>query len=329
MPHNAPHIESVDTPPPRARGRRPGRPIPAHKIKVRVGGMPRWNQVLVELLRSVGIDAFITRDLYHLPAPQRWLRTCKEFAGLKIEHVLFPGPPQRMERFGRFIGVRVVYHFIGSDVLALANMPPADRDRRIGQLKRYGSAFVADGPDLQAELASLGIEADILRCIPLNVLGEVTHLPPQFTVLSYWGARPDFYRADVVLAAAARLSDVPFLIVGTDGAGMSATPNVRFLGDVKDMDRVYRQASALLRLPLHDGLPKMVLEAQARGRRVIASRVLPHAWQADDLATTLAAIEEVRGLCEPDLQAARYVRGEYDPAAEAQRALELYRSLLG
>jgi len=298
------------------------------RIRAHVGGMARWNRVMVSLLRSVGVDAFETRHWSGQPRLRRWRGTWREVAGLNIEHVIFPGPPQRMERWARTLGVRVVYHFIGSDVLALQRLGASDRARRVAELKRYGSAFVADGPDLQAELAELGLEASILRCIPPGLLGEVSPLPERFTVLSYWAARPEFYRASVVLRLAAACPDVAFLVVGTDGSGLSAPPNVRFLGEVRDMEAVYRRCSVLLRLPVHDGLPKMVLEAQARGRRVVCSRPLPHAEHAYDFDTAQAALARLRDHTQPDHAAATHIRQTYDPAVEARRALRLYEELL-
>jgi hypothetical protein len=303
-------------------------PVPSVRIRARVGGMPRWNRVMVSLLRSVGVDAFETHRWPDVPRLARWRGTWRELAGLDIEHVIFPGPPQRLERWARALGVRVVYHFIGSDVLALQKLPPADRARRVTQLKRYGSAFVADGPDLQVELAELGVHASILRCIPLGLLGEVTPLPATFTVLSYWSQRPEFYRASTVLRLASACPDVPFFIVGTDGAGLRAPPNVRFLGEVRDMDTVYERCSVLLRLPIHDGLPKMVLEAQARGRRVVCSQPLPHATHAWDFNTAIAALTNLREHTQPDHVAATYIRQTYDPAVEARRALRLYTDLV-
>jgi len=283
---------------------------------------------MVSLLRSVGVDAFETHRWPAAPRLRRWRGTWRELAGLDIEHVIFPGPPQRMERWAWALGVRVVYHFIGSDVLALRRLSAADRARQLAELKRYGSAFVADGPDLQAELAELGLEASILRCLPPGLLGDVSPLPERFTVLSYWASRPEFYRAPLVLQLAAALSDVDFLVVGTDGAGLARPSNVRFLGEVSDMEAVYRRCSVLLRLPVHDGLPKMALEAQARGRRVICSHPLPHATRADDFAAALAALTGFREHTRPDHDAAAYIRQTYDPAVEARRALRLYQELL-
>jgi len=297
-------------------------------ITVRVGGMPRWNRVMVSLLRSVGVNAFETRNWDGLPWWRRWRETWREMSGLKIEHVIFPGPPQRMERWAKALGVRVVYHFIGSDVLALQRLAAADRARRMAELKRYGSAFVADGPDLQAELADLGLTAGILRCLPPGLLGEVSPLPERFTVLSYWACRPEFYRASLVLRVAAAMPDVEFLVVGTDGADLDRPANVQFLGEMGDMEAVYRRVSVLLRLPVHDGLPKMVLEAQARGRRVVCSRPLPHATHAEEFETVLFALRQLREQTCPDHAAAAYIRQTYDSNAEARRALRLYQTLL-
>jgi hypothetical protein len=120
------------------------------------------------------------------------------------------------------------------------------------------------------ELAEAGITA---TNVPLSVVETVEPAPPPpppLTLLSYLPTRKfDFYNGATVLSLASRFPDVRFLIVGDDGTDRGATKNVEFLGYQRDIDKVYARSHALLRLPRHDGLSYMVLEALNHGRQVI------------------------------------------------------------
>lgn len=159
---------------------------------------------------------------------------------------------------------RVVKHWIGSDVLR-ASEPLVQEQNATGLVEHWAvSSHLVD------ELAEAGIAA---ATVPLSVVDAVTPTPlppPPLTLLSYLPTRKfDFYDGATILSLASRFPDVKFLIVGDDGAGRGASANVEFLGYQRKMDAVYARSHALLRLPRHDGLSYMVLEALNHGRHVI------------------------------------------------------------
>ena len=159
---------------------------------------------------------------------------------------------------------KVVKHWVGSDVLR-AREPLVHEQHATGLVEHWAVAG-----HLVDELAEAGIPA---TPVPLSVVDAVTPtpLPPSpLTVLSYLPTRKfDFYNGATVLSLASRFPDVHFLVVGSDGADRSATKNVEFLGYQREMDAIYARSHVLLRLPRHDGLSYMVLEALNHGRHVI------------------------------------------------------------
>lgn len=159
---------------------------------------------------------------------------------------------------------RVVKHWIGSDVLR-AREPLVHEQNATGLVEHWAVA-----PHLVDELAEAGIRAST---VPLSVVDTVAPLalpPPPLTVLSYLPSRKfEFYSGPTVLSLASRFPDVRFIVVGDDGTDRGASKNVEFLGYQRQMDAVYGRSHVLLRLPRHDGLSYMVLEALNHGRQVI------------------------------------------------------------
>jgi hypothetical protein len=159
---------------------------------------------------------------------------------------------------------RIVKHWIGSDVLR-AREPLVQEQNATGLVEHWAVAA-----HLVDELAEAGISA---TTVPLSVVDAVAPTPmpaAPLTMLSYLPSRKfDFYNGATVLSLASRFPDVRFLVVGDDGTGRDATKNVRFLGYQREMDPIYANSHALLRLPRHDGLSYMVLEALNHGRQVI------------------------------------------------------------
>jgi hypothetical protein len=159
---------------------------------------------------------------------------------------------------------RVVKHWVGSDVLRVRE-PLVQEQNATGLVEHWAVAA-----HLVDELAEAGIAA---TAVPLSVVDPVVAapLPSQpLTILSYLPSRKfDFYNGATVLSLASRFPDVRFLIVGSDGGDRVASKNVEFLGYQREMDPIYARSHVLLRLPRHDGLSYMVLEALNHGRHVI------------------------------------------------------------
>ena len=159
---------------------------------------------------------------------------------------------------------RVVKHWIGSDVLR-AREALVQEQNATGLVEHWAVAS-----HLVDELAVAGIAASTVPLSVVDNVGVMPLPPPPLTILSYLPSRKfDFYNGATVLSLASRFPDVHFIVVGDDGADRGATKNVEFLGYQRHMDAVYARSHALLRLPRHDGLSYMVLEALNHERQVI------------------------------------------------------------
>jgi hypothetical protein len=96
-------------------------------------------------------------------------------------------------------------------------------------------------------------------------------------VLTYLpNERFEFYGGSLVLEAASRIPDVRFVVVGGDGNTMPSPSNVAWDGWVSDLSEHYARTSVLVRVPEHDGIGAMVIEALIHARHVIYSYEFPH-----------------------------------------------------
>ena len=299
-----------------------------------------WARVAAGMLRRAGFDAaFWQARPADVPVALRWWRPLRAagyylrqpFRGASVVHGVSPTGCLVPLRAARLLGKRVVCHWIGTDVSELAEGARRGDLRPARLMRRLADAHFADSPEMVAELAQLGIEAEVFRLLPDTILpaAEVP-MPEKPAVLCYWArGRRAFYHGEIVDALAAEFPEVAFLVVGTDGAGEPEHPNVRYLGRLDGLDGVYRQVSVLLRMPDHDSLSAMVLEALARGRWVIYNRPLPHVEQASNLAEARDALRQCLGKRGPDAAGREYVAREFSPARECERVAPLYRRAIG
>lgn len=172
------------------------------------------------------------------------------------------------ERIVRFAGLcrkKLIIHWIGTDVYNYLRAP-----RR---LRVYDHAMhLACSPLLRQELASVGIRAQFIPIVPQQLPMELQSVPPRHAALAYIPqGKETFYHAELVTALAARHPDIPFYIVANKGFGTPAADNVIFCGtlDAGQMEEMYRKISVLVRLPEHDGLSLMLMEALAKGKQVV------------------------------------------------------------
>ena len=202
-----------------------------------------------------------------------------------------PGPHDMLLAAARAREIPVFVIWAGSDVtLAVQNpykMPHAER----AELKHLAVA-----PWLVDELRQIGIQA---RYVPL--IGVIPHQTAEipvknFSVLTYLPEpRRDFYGMPHVYEVARRLPHVTFSIIGAGSSDPIAPNNVHFLGWVSNVTQLIDRCVALLRVPDHDGMSLVVLEALARGRYV--------AWKY--------SVPGVQLVCGPD-DSVRYLSNLYE-----------------
>lgn len=226
--------------------------------------------------------------------------------------------------------VPAILHWIGSDVSSFLASPRWSKAAG-PLLNLLVPRHLAEAPNLRRELRTVGIHARVQPKGMRSFDGvETPPLPDRpCAVAMLRPDRFDFYGGNKVLEMAAAAPDIHWLVLANDGAGLPAMPNVEYLGDVEDIDAVFRRATVLVRLTRHDGLSKMVLEALARGRHVIWSQPLPHCHRARTAAEALPQLRSIVASRHLNLRGSDYVRREFDVETHLRRLCRIYAAVAG
>jgi hypothetical protein len=196
-------------------------------------------------------------------------------------------------RLARLAGVKnLVMLWSGSDIF-FANEQHAE-----GKLDPWiaKQTHWAVSPWIASEARAIGLDCEFVQASFVQPEPNLAPLPAEFSVLCYVpnAEKAPLYGWDSIVEVARRLPAVKFHIVGLQDAGaLSATPNVRFTGWVRDLAPHLRAASVLWRPVRHDGLSFMVLEALAQGRDVIYSYPFEGCIFADNAESGAARITEL------------------------------------
>lgn len=303
-----------------------------HRPSILLRGSERWVRMLEDVLPEAGIRTgraikpMQQARFFRVKCLWRWWRA-------DVLHQVMVDPRSSLtadffEQAHRR-GTRVVAHWIGSDVLRLRDYinehgtPP---ERMFGCIDLH----LADSPALAEELRRLGVEADVSRLLPRSVNADISPLPDKPAALVYLPAgAEDFYRIDIVRTLAELHPSTPFYVVANDGhcAG-DCPPNMRFLGEVSDMDGLYRKSTVLIRICEHDSLSAMVLEALARGRHVIYSETFPHTQHARNAGSANAHLTSILTQREPNREGARHVAEHFSWRKEVARLQAHYQRII-
>lgn len=303
--------------------------MPAPNIRVLLQGEPRWVPVLMDGLAEVGVWCAQYESVRTAVRRLDFKPALDQMRATVLHQVSVPVASPRGFKPPLFFGKRIVAHWIGSDVMNLRSH--VTRHGAVPEfLSRRVDAHLADSPLLQEELKTLGIASTVIRLLPKRIEADVQPLPATPAALSYWAdSRATFYGSDLFMSLAKAFPDMRFYVVGATGKNMNDVPeNVRFLGNVVDMDSVYRKVTVLFRLVAHDSLSAMVLEALARGKYVLYSHTFPHTIQVKGPEDASAALAEIRTASSPNVQGAAYVRENFSWRQEIRRLKAVYLQLL-
>ena len=236
----------------------------------------------------------------------------------------------RIYRIANLLGVPVVIHWVGTDVLS-ATRYFNDNPQSLKVAKRL--IHWAGAPWLVNELRELGIEASFIP-LPLKSVGialsqDPPKLPPRFTVLSYLSdRRPWFYGWDNILQLSKDFPEIDILIAGAEGRFVKGFPaNIKFLGWIDDMYDTYTNSTVLIRMTQHDGYGGTVQEALALGRYAIWTYPFPDALQARDYSSLCKHIKRLynlhqKGLLTFNEEGREYMRHNMEPKMLAARIQE-------
>lgn len=229
---------------------------------------------------------------------------------------------------GRTAAKKVV-HFVGTDIWQLYNM--SLRSLKIWQnyLKNQINEVLCEADFTQVELKELGIDAKIVP-IPPAKLYDIKPLPKDFTVACYLPAtNRDFYRPNEMIEIAKKLPDIKFKFFGNPsqvGTDPALPSNIEYCGYINNMEDFIGECSAIMRFPIHDGLPISVLEFILAGRYSIQSVPIRHTLCTPnfDVNAVIEALKQMKETCkEPNQIASDYWRAELSHEKYKKTILEL------
>lgn len=169
--------------------------------------------------------------------------------------------------------VKRIIHFVGADIYWLRKFPYESLKLIAGVFKESGAIILCENERAQIELASFGIDAQVVPIPPYNDY-ELTPLPETYKVALYLTDKSDFdkYCQAHTLSIVRAMPDVEFTGYG-DGAKDFFAPNFKHAGTLDNA--AYKQFvyehSAVLRLVRHDTLPMAACDMFLSGRHVISN----------------------------------------------------------
>lgn len=174
----------------------------------------------------------------------------------------------------RYANTHFYIWWIGTDVYNALN---SVNGYNIGQIKTIRNAtHLAVSEDLKDELASIGIDARVLVLPPITDNLYPIPLPEEYTIAVYMPSQSlDFYKYKMIKEIVSRTPDTKYIFYGNKEPLDIEGENIEVEGWVNDVDRILSKSSALLRLTMHDGFPKSIIESIYMGRFVITNHNYP------------------------------------------------------
>lgn len=189
----------------------------------------------------------------------------------------------------KFFKKDIYIHWIGSDVLMLNNK------KIIKKLNKVVKKHFSCSSLIKKELHEKGIESVEIPIVPNFDNYDMASLPKEHSVLAYLPeGKEEFYGGNLILSLARKYKNIKFFILANNSFGNSES-NIINLGYVneKEMEKVYNNISILIRVPEHDGLSLMLLEALIKGKEVIYCYDFPHTIKANDFKTLDKKFEKI------------------------------------
>lgn len=193
-------------------------------------------------------------------------------------------------RIAKLFNKKVINHWIGSDILL------AQKNDKYKKIQKYIDVNLACSPLIKEELYSMGIDAEDIPIIPAGLNTKYAKIPNKHQVLTYLPeGREEFYGIEAIRHLASKYKEINFNIVANTNKSLLDYDNVKFLGYVKleDMDKIYDETSILIRLPEHDGLSLMLLEALLKGKEVIYTYDFPYVFTPQNLKDLELIFEKI------------------------------------
>ena len=278
-------------------------PIPQEKIKILLHGEEYHAKVLNEQLENYEKSVFEPKFYKDLPS-------IEVINGFDVFH-LISSPLSIIKKLSQY-SKPIFYHWIGTDVYRFINDNLFKRSLKKLIINSANVLNIVVSENLKCELENFGINSRILPLTKLKVIDNLPHMPSKFSVLSYIPKKKwDFYCGDLINDLSSKLPDIDFHILAV-GEGHSGRTNVFYYDFVEDSASFYNKCSVLLRFTVHDGLPKMVLEALSYGRQVLWNESFPHCFQVKSLNECIEVLKKLKSDCPINIEGKKFVDDSFN-----------------
>lgn len=193
------------------------------------------------------------------------------------------------------VGCPIIRKWSGSDIYyALKDEKIVHSVRRLNRIT--SDNFTSEHSGICDELSSIGINCKLLP----QVVDSLNSFTPRrgknnSAVLVYLpDSRYKFYGLQYVEKLIPEFPEIKFFIVADQKHRLAHYDNVESLGWVDNMEVVWEQVGLVLRITEHDGYPRTIVEALARGKYVIHNRAFEGCWFASDLDEIRDALIEFK-----------------------------------
>lgn len=286
-------------------------------MKVIIVGLPLFAKRLAENLdRFDPSSRYIHLDTYY----SKWDKLRAVFHLRSADCIVsINGTLSKSALFDRAFkrGIPVIMNWVGSDVSIAAAL--VKTGKHIEQYRSQAIHF-CEVDWIRDELAEAGIRAEIVNFAAFDKQFEAKPLVGErLQVLSYISeSKAKFYGIESYLGLARQFPEADFTIVGATGEAYKPLPeNVKALGWVENMDKIFEQAHVCVRFPEHDGLSTFVLEALARGKQVLYKYPFEQCMYCPDEETLGKGMEAVAHLFKQQLlpvneDGMRFIREEFN-----------------
>lgn len=222
----------------------------------------------------------------------------------------------------------MIYQWIGSDVQRIIQDSFLKRLAKKRLIKSTGAFNLVVIDSLKKELIEIGISSEIFPLVNLNFVKQCPPFPKKFSILSYVPEnRWDFYHGDMILQLAKNFPDIDFHILAA-GDTSNNLSNVFTYGFVDDIESFYIKSNVLLRFTIHDGLPKMVLEALSFGRQVLWNEFFPHCHLVKNQKDCIKALTSLKSNPLYNKAGKDYVEVNYHPQKLCDNYLTLCKKII-
>lgn len=212
-------------------------------------------------------------------------------------------------KIARLFHKKVIIHWIGTDVVDYKKSKLQKMIRNSANLHLACSSLIAE------ELSEYEIKAKVVPIVPLEMDFELSIMPNKHAALFYLPTgREDFYGIKYLEYLSKKYINVDFYVVGNEKKEFNQS-NIINLGKIslKQMNELYDKISILVRIPEHDGLSIMLLEALLRGKQVLYCYDFPFTYHVKSLLDADKCMKKITSeKPKLNIEGRNYVLEEYD-----------------